>query len=153
MDICVYIYILKLYVYMCGVLIRPVVLAESWYPHTCTHTHWHICIYLYIYKLNTHTAQGLGAVLASCYGWDHQLGLSCHGVEWEKSWRWMHAINVIPRYRLQSKLEHLLVIGNFTPSKPKWSYVGRVKSHQPNTLWVLPQWSLVTVLVASSKIQ
>ena len=88
----------KTYVYMCGVLMWPVILAESWYPHTCTHTHCYMCIYIYIYKLNTHTTQGLGAVLASRYGWDHQLGLSCHGVEWEKSRRWMHAINVISMY-------------------------------------------------------
>jgi len=42
-------------------------------PHAFTHTYWHICIYIYIYKLNTHTTQGLGAVLASRFGRDHQL--------------------------------------------------------------------------------
>jgi len=61
-------YILKIYVYMCGVLMRPVVLAESRYPHACTPTNWHICIYIYIYELNTQTAQGLEAVLASRFG-------------------------------------------------------------------------------------
>jgi len=65
-------------VFWCGLWLWPClsgcpVLAESRYPHTCTHTHWHICIYIYIYKLNTHTAQGLGAVLASRFGRDHQL--------------------------------------------------------------------------------
>ena len=36
-------------------------------------------------------------------------------------------------FNFESKFEHLLVIGNFAPSKP--------------------QWSLVTVLVVSSKVQ
>ena len=71
-------YIFICAVLWCGLWLWPClsgcpVLAESRYPHTCTHTYWHICIYIYIYKLNTHTTQGLGAVLASRFGRDHQL--------------------------------------------------------------------------------
>ena len=51
----IYVYILEICVYMCGVLMRSVVLAESRYPRTCTVTHTltHMYLYIYIYKLRT----------------------------------------------------------------------------------------------------
>ena len=68
---------------MCCVVMRPVTLAlfvrlsgSGRVPvpsHLYTHILTHMYLHIYIYKLNTHTTQGLGAVLASRFGRDHQL--------------------------------------------------------------------------------